>query len=111
LTVLFADVAHRVCRVSYLKEHPDVDEDDDPKWTAIQKKWSILSDPMDEIAWSFCERPPTTINGVRALLAYAIEVEDIRTNCGWPDYWRADLVEALTGIAFDEGAGSQKEIR
>jgi predicted NAD-dependent protein-ADP-ribosyltransferase YbiA (DUF1768 family) len=40
-------------------------------------------DRLDEIAWSFVDRPPNSVAGVAALLAYAAESEADGNE--WPD--------------------------
>ncbi len=57
--------------------------DDDPRWTANNAEYWSASDRADEIAWSFVERPPTTVAGAAALLAYSSEYEE--RGYEWPD--------------------------
>jgi hypothetical protein len=54
----------------------DIGVNDDPRWTANQAEYWTAEDRLDEIAWSFVDRPPTTIAGASALLAYANEHEE-----------------------------------
>jgi hypothetical protein len=61
----------------------DVGRDDDPRWTAFKAEWWAASDRRDEIAWSFVDRPPTTIEGAATILAYADEHEEGGNQ--WPD--------------------------
>ena len=61
----------------------DVGRDDDPRWTAVNAQYWDAEDLESHIAWSFVDRPPTTIEGVAALLAYADEYEE--AGYEWPD--------------------------
>jgi hypothetical protein len=61
----------------------DIGANDDPRWTANQAEYWSAEDRLDEIAWSFVERPPTTTAGASALLAYANEYEE--SGYEWPD--------------------------
>jgi hypothetical protein len=60
----------------------DVGWNDDPRWTAVQAEFWAAEDRKDEIAWSFVDRPPTTIEGVAAILAYGEEYEEAGNR--WP---------------------------
>jgi hypothetical protein len=90
----------------------DIGKDDDPRWTAAQEEYWAAENAVDDIAWSFCDRPPTSVEGARAILAYAVEHE--KGGCQWPDArhyftaagtyegfveedWRSSLMEALAG--------------
>ena len=61
----------------------DIGADDDPRWTANQAEYWSAEDRLDEIAWSFVDRPPITVAGAAALLAYANEYEE--RGYEWPD--------------------------
>lgn len=91
----------------------DIGKDDDPRWTANQQEYWAVADAIDEIAWSFCDRPATSIEGVRAILAYAVEYEE--SGYEWPDSrhhysvdgtyaghaeedWRKSLLRALAEV-------------
>jgi hypothetical protein len=62
----------------------DVGRHDDPRWTTVQAELWTARDRKDEIAWSFVDRPPTTIEGVAAILAYGEEYEEAGDE--WPMY-------------------------
>jgi hypothetical protein len=53
----------------------DVGKDDDPRWTAIEAEYWHVSDEQTSIAWSFVDRPPSSVEGAAALIAYADEHE------------------------------------
>jgi hypothetical protein len=61
----------------------DVGKDDDPRWTKVQSEYWTAEDLLDEIAWSFVDRPPSTAAGCGALLKYAVEYE--KRGHEWPD--------------------------
>ena len=47
-------------------------------------EYAAADDAWDAITWSFIDRPPRTIRGVAALLAYAVEYVAV-TGLEWPD--------------------------
>jgi hypothetical protein len=53
----------------------EIGKDDDPRWTANQTEYWAAVDAIDEIAWSFVDRPPTSAAGLAAILTYADEHE------------------------------------
>jgi hypothetical protein len=61
----------------------DVGKNDDPRWTAIVSEYWATSDKIDQLAWSFVDRPPTTVAGLAALTAYVVETWD--DGMQWPD--------------------------
>ena len=61
----------------------DIGAEDDPRWTAFQAEYWSAEDRLAAIAWSFVDRPPITIAGASALLAYANEYE--ARGYDWPD--------------------------
>jgi hypothetical protein len=61
----------------------DVGKNDDPRWTAVQSEYWAAADQHDIIAWSFVDRPPTSVAGCVALLGYATEFE--AEGAEWPD--------------------------
>jgi hypothetical protein len=61
----------------------DIGRDDDPRWTAVNAQYWNAVDHEDAVAWSFVDRPPTTIEGAAAILAYADEYES--GGFEWPD--------------------------
>jgi hypothetical protein len=69
---------------SILDRGTDVERDDDPRWTAVQAEFWTAEDRKDEIAWSFVDQPPTTTEGVAAILAYGEEYEEAGHQ--WPMY-------------------------
>ena len=73
------------CRIHYgiWDRGTDVGKDDDPRWTAIQAEYWVASDEKDAIAWSFVDRPPSSVAAAAALLAYADEHE--KQGYQWPD--------------------------
>ena len=60
----------------------DIGKNDDPRWTELQAVYDTVGDRREEIAWSFVDRPPTTVAGFVALFKYA--AEHARVN-DWPD--------------------------
>jgi hypothetical protein len=60
----------------------DIGKNDDPRWTEMQAVYDTVGDRREEIAWSFVDRPPTTVAGFVALFKYA--AEHARVN-DWPD--------------------------
>jgi hypothetical protein len=79
------------CR-AYSIDHrgTDIGANDDPRWTENNADYWAAEDELDAIAWSFVDRPPTTVASATALLAYANEYED--QGYEWPD--RRDYFEA-----------------
>jgi hypothetical protein len=61
----------------------DVGKEDDPRWTALQAEYWVADDEKDAIAWSFVDRPPSSVAAAAALLAYADEHE--KQGWEWPD--------------------------
>jgi hypothetical protein len=61
----------------------DIGKDDDPRWTSIQQEYWTASDALRGVAWSFCDQPATSIEGMCAILAYAVEHEELGWE--WPD--------------------------
>jgi hypothetical protein len=60
----------------------DLTDDDHPDWIiAIRAVWAT-SDAEDEAACAILDTPPTTLEGVAAILAYAAEYE--RKGDQWP---------------------------
>jgi hypothetical protein len=53
----------------------EIGKDDDSRWTANQTEYWAAVDAIDEIAWSFVDRPPTSAAGLAAMLTYADEHE------------------------------------
>jgi hypothetical protein len=99
----------------------DVGKDDDSRWTTFEGEYWAASDEMDAIAWSFVERPPSSVAGVAALLAYAAEHEE--QGYEWPDRrhnfsesgryvgsteedWRSSMMAAVASALAKIGAQS-----
>jgi hypothetical protein len=61
-------------------------ETDDPRWIVAIREEDEGSDLAEEAALAFVRTEPTTIAGVRAMLAYFAEVEAIDGGIAWPDY-------------------------
>ena len=72
-------------RKAYSIKHrgTDIGRDDDPRWTAVNAQYWDASDHEVAVAWSFVDRPPTTIEGAAAILAYADEYEE--AGYEWPN--------------------------
>jgi hypothetical protein len=84
LNYLEGELPHDRCKSFRITDRgTDAGKDDDPSWTAMQDEYWAVEDRIDEIAWSFVDRPPTTNVGWKALLKYAAEYED--AGHGWPD--------------------------
>jgi hypothetical protein len=95
LTMAIDDVCHRMgdleeqlpddrCKNYFIHDRgTDVGNNDDPRWTNINQEYWESVDRHDAIAWSFIDRPPTTVAGVIALLRYAKEFTD--AGYEWPD--------------------------
>lgn len=73
------------CRKSFFisDRGTDVGQNDDPRWTANQSEYWTAEDNLDAIAWSFIDRPPTSVMGLLALLSYAMEYT--KDGYEWPD--------------------------
>jgi hypothetical protein len=99
----------------------DIGVNDDPRWTANQAAYWTAQDRLDELAWSFVDRPPTTIAGASALLAYANEREE--EGYEWPDCrhsfspdgrylgavledWRLSMNNSLLGLLMQNAVRS-----
>ncbi len=88
----------------------DVGANDDPRWTEYLSEYRTHEDRVDEIAWSFVDRPPSSVAAIQALLSYAGEHEaagylwpdarhhfEDRRYAGYtPEDWRSSLMEAIS---------------
>jgi hypothetical protein len=60
-------------------------ESDDPRWIANEQAVLDLNEKMDHAACQMLDILPTTMNGVRALLGYATEIDRLdESGFGWP---------------------------
>jgi hypothetical protein len=56
---------------------------DDPRWTNLQGRYWTVIEAVDQVAFSFIERPPKLPAEAAVLLAYIREFE--AAGCEWPD--------------------------
>jgi hypothetical protein len=78
----------------------DVGKNDDMRWLVVQAEYWAMTDHVDEIAWSFIDRPPTTVAGIIALLRYATEHEE--KGWEWPNRRHAFEHGVWTGYTEED---------
>jgi hypothetical protein len=76
---------HR-CKSNFDSGKETIVETDDPRWIAAVREEDEGSDLAREAVVAFATTKPTTIAGVRALLAYFAVVEAIDDGAAWPDH-------------------------